>query len=319
MILVFVEHDLGTPRAASRDAVAFARGVAASRGWRVEAIAIGEDAELLAGHLPGVTTVHTIAFDGSYAPAAWAAGLADVLAAAAPSMVVAAGSPRGQEILAHAAAVRGLPMIANVVDITEGEDPLITREQWGGAALEEVRCAATPLLLTLALTAVIRDAGASEGTPSVTAHPFSPTPDDLRVRVDRIEVPEGAGVGLADARIVVGGGRGVGGPESFGPIEDVAASLGAAIGVSRAVTAAGWRPHAEQVGQTGQRIAPDIYVACGISGASQHMVGCLGAKHILAINTDPEAPIMARADYAVIGDLHEVLPAITAELARRRG
>ena len=85
------------------------------------------------------------------------------------------------------------------------------------------------------------------------------------------------------------------------------------------MTSAGWRPHAQQIGQTGERIAPDLYVACGISGASQHMVGCRGVKKLLAINSDPDAPILAKADYAVIGDLHQVVPAITAELARRRG
>ncbi len=115
------------------------------------------------------------------------------------------------------------------------------------------------------------------------------------------------------------GGRGAGSAEGFAPIVDLAELLGAAVGCSRAVTISGWRPHTEQVGQTGTKIAPDLYIVAGVSGATQHLAGCKGAKRILAINTDPEAPIMSAADYAVIGDLHEVVPAISAEIRRRRG
>ena len=124
---------------------------------------------------------------------------------------------------------------------------------------------------------------------------------------------------LADAKVVVSCGRGAGSPEGFGIIEELAGLLGGAVGCSRAVTMSGWRPHTDQVGQTGTKIAPDIYIACGISGATQHMAGCKGAKAILAVNTDPEAPILASADYAVIGDLHEVVPAISAELRKAGG
>jgi electron transfer flavoprotein alpha subunit len=119
--------------------------------------------------------------------------------------------------------------------------------------------------------------------------------------------------------VVVGGGRGVGGPEGFASLEQLAALLGGIVGVSRVVTSAGWRPHSDQVGQTGAKIAPDIYIACGISGAIQHMVGCKGAKRILAINSDPNAPIMAKADYAIIGDLHAVIPALIDEIKRTQG
>ena len=136
----------------------------------------------------------------------------------------------------------------------------------------------------------------------------------MRVR-ERVAPPAG-GVSLADAKVVVTGGRGVGSAEGFGVIEEVAGLLEGAVGCSRAVTMAGWRPHTDQVGQTGNKIAPEIYIACGVSGATQHIAGCKGAKRILAVNTDPEAPIMSVADYAVIGDLHEVLPAISAELRK---
>jgi electron transfer flavoprotein alpha subunit len=124
---------------------------------------------------------------------------------------------------------------------------------------------------------------------------------------------------LADARVVVGGGRGVGSADSFAILEELAGLLGGAVGVSRVVTSAGWRPHTMQIGQTGMRIAPDLYIACGISGAIQHIVGCKAAKRILVINTDPDAPIMTKASYAVIGDLHTVVPAISAAIRRVRG
>ena len=139
------------------------------------------------------------------------------------------------------------------------------------------------------------------------------------MRVSGHEAPAAGSVSLADARVVVGGGRGVGSSAAFFELEELAALLGGAVGVSRAVTSNGWRPHTEQVGQTGLRIAPDLYIACGISGAIQHIVGCKAAKRILAINTDAESPIMGIADYAVIGDLHQVVPAISAEIRRRQG
>ena len=114
------------------------------------------------------------------------------------------------------------------------------------------------------------------------------------------------------------GGRGVGSAEGFGVIEELAGLLGAAVGCSRAVTSAGWRPHTDQVGQTGTKVSPSLYIACGISGATQHMAGCKGAKKLLAINPDREASIFAGADYAVVGDLHEVVPAISAEIRQIR-
>ena len=127
------------------------------------------------------------------------------------------------------------------------------------------------------------------------------------------------GISLEDAKVVVSGGRGVGSSEGFAVIEELAALLGGAVGCSRAVTSAGWRPHSDQVGQTGTKVAPEIYIACGISGATQHMAGCKGAKRLLAINADGEASIFAHADYGVIGDLHAVLPAVVAELRKARG
>ena len=140
--------------------------------------------------------------------------------------------------------------------------------------------------------------------------------DDLRVRATET-AGHSSGASLATARVVVGGGRGVGGPDGFAPLEELAGLLGGVVGVSRVVTSEGWRPHRQQVGQTGTKITPELYLACGISGAIQHMAGCAGAKHIVVVNTDPGAPILAHADYAVVGDLGEVIPALVAALRAR--
>ncbi len=220
--------------------------------------------------------------------------------------------------MAHAAARTGLPLTANITDVRVGDPWEATRQRWGGSLLEEARLDGPVHLVTVAPHAVEPSAAAS--ATAVVIQPFVPdlTDRDLRVRLtSRVPAEEGK-ISLADARVVVGGGRGVGSPEGFVELDELAALLGGTVGVSRVVTSAGWRPHAQQVGQTGTRIAPDLYIACGISGAIQHLVGCRSAKAIMAINTDRDAPMVTRATYAVIGDLHAVLPAIIAEVRAAR-
>jgi electron transfer flavoprotein alpha subunit len=158
-------------------------------------------------------------------------------------------------------------------------------------------------------------------TGELAVSPFTPTlaDTDFRARVVARTEPARGAVSLTDARVVVGGGRGVGSAEGFQTLEELAGLLDGAVGCSRAVTSQGWRPHTDQIGQTGARIAPELYIACGVSGAIQHMVGCKGAKHILAINSDPEASIIAHADYAIIGDLHQIIPALCAEIRKVKG
>ena len=184
--------------------------------------------------------------------------------------------------------------------------------RWGGSLLEEAHLHGSPKILTVAP----HTRAAAE---AVEAEVLELPPDaDTTVHVvHRLEESTG-GISLRDAKVVVSGGRGVGSSEAFALIEELAGLLGGAVGCSRVVTSAGWRPHTDQVGQTGTKISADLYVACGISGATQHIAGAKGAKKILAVNSDPEAPILMHADYAVIGDLHEIVPAISAELRRAR-
>ena len=226
--------------------------------------------------------------------------------------------------MAHVAARAGLPLAANCIEVRPGADGAsaswqVTRQRWGGSLLEDARLDGTPRLLTVAPHAVGADEAAARGRGAVESFVPELSERDLAVRVVRRVAPDAGTVSLADARVVVGGGRGVGSAEAFAQIVELATLLGGAVGVSRAVTSAGWRPHAEQVGQTGMRIAPELYIACGISGAIQHMVGARTAKRILAINTDREAPMVTQATYAVIGDLHAIVPAINAEIRRTTG
>jgi electron transfer flavoprotein alpha subunit len=308
--LVLVEHDGAEPDELSLQALAFARRL----GAPVEAVlAGGADA---AARLP-VAVAHVAELDGGYAPAAWAAAVAGLAGRVGAGAVVAAGSDRANEVLAHVAARLEQPFAANCIDVLGAGPVRVLRQRWGGSLLEEARVHGAPALLSVAPHAVAAD----EAPGTARVEPFAPVPEpaDLVVRVSETVDEAGGGVSLAEAKIVVSGGRGVGSAEGFAIIEELAGLLGGAVGCSRVVTSAGWRPHADQVGQTGTKISPDLYIACGISGATQHIAGCKGAKKLLAINADPEAPILASADYAVIGDLHEIVPAISAELRKARG
>ena len=321
MVLVFVEHTGGAADELSLQALTFARRYAG--GDPVEAVLIGGDARAAASALGdhGVATVHLAehdALDDGYAPAAWGRALAGLATERSPATLVAAGSDRGHEVLAHAAAMSDGALAASCVEATPGDPAVVTRVRWGGSVLEEARVHGALKLLSVAPHAVAVET-APAGEPAV--EPFSPALEDadLVVRVAERVVTSTGGLSLADAPVVVSGGRGVGSTEGFAPLEELAGLLGGVVGCSRAVTMAGWRPHTDQVGQTGTKIAPQVYIPCGISGATQHMAGCKGAKKVLAINSDPDAAILANADYAVIGDLSEIVPAITAEIRRARG
>ncbi|HYK94320.1 MAG TPA: electron transfer flavoprotein subunit alpha/FixB family protein [Candidatus Dormibacteraeota bacterium] len=321
-VLAFVEHAGGEPDRLSLEALTLARGLATKLGAPLDAVVLGSAADGVAGQLGphgvGLAHVATDARLDDFAPAAWGAAIRTVVAARNPAAVVVAGSERSNEVLAHVAARLGLPMAANVIEVMPGDAWRLVRQRWAGSLLEDAALDAPIRLLTVAPHAVAAAPTASSPAPTVSRFDPELEPADLVARVVRREPKESAGVSLADAKVVVGGGRGVGSAAGFANLEALASELGGAVGGSRVVTSLGWRPHSDQIGQTGLRIAPDLYIACGISGAIQHIVGCKAAKRILAINTDPDSPIMAVADYAVIGDLGSVVPAITAEIERRR-
>jgi electron transfer flavoprotein alpha subunit len=323
MILGFIDHDRGKLNEISLEMLTLGRQLALDDNTQLSAVLIGEVARPLTDQLAahGVTTTYLVQHDqlDDYAPEAWAQSVVELIGNAAPEAVLAPGTDRGYEVIARVAARLDLPLAANCTAVTPGDDYQVTRLRWGGSLLEEATLKGSPKLLTVASHAVAAEEGG--GVEETVVIPIMPTlsEKDFRVRVTG-RVPSGDdGISLTDARVVVGGGRGVGSEDGFTVLEELADLLGGAVGGSRVATNLGWRPHADQIGQTGTRIAPDLYIACGISGAIQHWVGCKGAKRILAINTDAEAPMVTKADYAIIGDLHEVIPALVAEIQKFKG
>ena len=324
-VLCLTELDGPDPADASLRALTLARALSPSTGdTSVRSVVFADSASVPAAALAdyGVTDVYVIepsTLEG-YAPQAWARVLAGLAADVGATAVLAAGTDRGNEVLAHLGAITGLPMAANCTLVTPdgGRTHRLVRHRWAGLLLEDAVLEAPVALFTAATDSVAPVPATAAAAVQVHVHKAEVAEADLVVRATESAGRTG-GVSLATARVVVGGGRGVGGADGFTPLEELADLLGGVVGVSRVVTSEGWRPHKQQVGQTGTKITPELYLACGISGAIQHIAGCAGAKHIIAINTDPGAPILAHADYAIIGDLHQVIPALVAALRARGG
>ncbi|RCW40939.1 electron transfer flavoprotein alpha subunit apoprotein [Halopolyspora algeriensis] len=319
MLLVLVEDDSGAVSGGSQEALTLAHGLATDLNVPVHAAAFGTRGEFAATlGAYGVSTLHLLEgpFADAYSPECWGAALAELVRHIGAIGVIAAASEWGNEVLAHASARTGEAFASNCVTVDAGQQWSLTRVRGGGMLLEDAELAGAVKFVSLTPGAV--EPAELPIPQQITTDSFVPESTDTLVHstiVDRKS--RGAGVALSTARVVVSGGRGVGSAEGFESLEELAELLGGAVGCSRVATNSGWRPHSDQVGLTGTKIAADLYIACGISGATQHWVGCMGAKSILAINTDPEAPLVTRADYAVIGDVHQVLPAIL-ERARAR-
>ena len=319
MILVLVDQDRGELDQLSLRALTAARKL----GQDVEAVVIGKEGSALAGIVGeyGAKVLHVASHANitDYTPMASGRALKDLVEKLKPDAVLAAGSPRGNEQLAHLAAFLDLPMAAECSEITLGSPHHVLRARWAGNLIESANVHADILIATVLVFSTEPE---SANGSAATVVDFEPAlePQDYAVKVLSRDAGESkGGVTLNDAKVIVSGGRGVGGPDGFGQIEELAALLGGTVGCSRVVTSSGWRPHAEQVGQTGTKVAPDLYIAAGISGAMQHIAGMKNSKTIVVINTDPEAPILGYADYAIIGDLHQVIPALTSAIRQAKG
>jgi electron transfer flavoprotein alpha subunit len=324
MILILLDHDRGELDLLSLRALTAARKLSDD----VQAVVIGESGAALAAAASeyGASILHVATHPDllDYTPTASGRALAQLVAELNPQAVLAAGSPRGNEQLAHLAAFLDLPMAAECSSITLSTSPgtphAVTRARWGASLMEDAYVHSDLLIATVLTFSV--EAAIVAGARPANVRTFEPdlAPSDLLVQIlGRGGETRSNRVTLVDAKVIVSGGRGVGGPEGFAILEDLADLLGGTIGCSRVVTSSGWRPHSEQVGQTGTKVAPDLYIAAGISGAMQHIAGCKNSKTIVVINTDPEAPIMAYADYAIIGDLHKVIPALSAAIREAKG
>ncbi|MGQ0551614.1 MAG: electron transfer flavoprotein subunit alpha/FixB family protein [Planctomycetota bacterium] len=312
-ILVVAEHAQGKLREASKQAMTVAARLAAQRGVAAVGLIGGPGSAEAAAALGRFGAARVVTLDAVPAePAAWAGALAEVIRPLAPAAVLLAHTLRGKDLGPRLAALLDAPIASDCISVTEEGGVLLGRRPvYAGKALVTVASNSKIFVVTLrpnAVTAEERPAAALMQPSSVTAAP-APT---LGAVLKEVLAAAQRKLELTEASIVVSGGRGLKGPENFAMIEELAAALGAAVGASRAVVDAGWRPHGDQVGQTGKTVSPQLYIAVAISGAIQHLAGMRTSRFIVAINKDPEAPIFKVADYGIVGDAFEIVPKLTA-------
>jgi electron transfer flavoprotein alpha subunit len=305
-ILVWIENFKGHAAATSHEALGAARSIA--DGGSITAAVFGPNAETLAKEAITLGADKAIASDD--------ATFADFR----PEPAIALLAKIASEMTGALAVDLNAAVIADVTGLELKDGQIVaTRPVYAGKLLANVSPARTPAIITTRSRAFPKPEADVNRSGEVTN--VAPVMSEDSITSKAVEfVIEGEGeVSLGDARIIVSGGRGVGGPEGFKPVAELAKTLRGALGASRAAVDAGWIPYAHQVGQTGRTVSPDLYIACGISGAIQHQAGMRTAKLIVAINTDPDAPIFKLARYGIVGDLFKIVPALTAEFKKRLG
>jgi len=318
-VLAVTEQRDGALRKTSREVVWAARQLADAMGGTVDALVMAASGVDAAGAKLGEVGADRVlvAEDASfakYSPDGYAGTVAGVAKAGGYGAVLVAATAAGKDLAPRIAARLDAPLASDVTGVgIEGGKVAATRPVYAGKAIQQLRVDAPLAVVSLRPNAFAPGSAAKAGAVSkATAVAAS------RVTVREGKAAEQGRLDVAEASVVVSGGRGLKGPEHFALIEGLAKALGGAVGASRAVVDAGWRPHAEQVGQTGKTVSPQLYVAVGISGAIQHLAGMRTAKVIVAINKDKDAPIFQVADYGIVGDLFEILPRLTEEIAKAR-
>ena len=312
-IVTFAEHRDGKLRRPSLEAVSEARRLASSLQGPVTAVLVGPGVEGLAAELASHGADKVQVFDdpalGAYATEPYARALAQVVTEAKPRAVLVPATAMGKDLAPRAAARLGAGLVSDCVSFAVKDGRLEARRpMYAGKAYATVRGDGDPQMATLRPNVfplekadASRKAEVAKGQVDTSA----------RAKVTAVHAAAAGKVELTEAQIIVSGGRGLKGPENFHLIQGLADALGAAVGASRAVVDAGWVDHQFQVGQTGKTVSPTLYVACGISGAIQHLAGMSSSKTIVAINKDPDAPIFKVASYGLVGDVFEILPKLT--------
>jgi electron transfer flavoprotein alpha subunit len=322
-VLVVLESSGGRLAGASREAVSEARRLAGD-ATNLHGVLVGSGEE--AAEVGQLGVGHVVAFRGEKSTplptAVWSAAVAEVAKTTSPAIIVVGGTIAGRDLVGRLAARWDASAATGVTDVQWSDSGAVRvrRPIFGGRATEE-RTLDGPRIVVGLRPHAFEEAGGAAAPSKVETSSLPSVPASWleAKRTGESSTPSGSGPSLADASIVVSGGRGVRSPENFHLIEELAQSLGAAVGASRAVTDAGWKPSPYQVGQTGKTVSPQLYIAVGISGAIQHLVGILSSRVIVAINSDPQAPIFKVADYGVVGDLFQLVPALTQEIRRVRG
>jgi electron transfer flavoprotein alpha subunit len=315
-ILVIAEQRDGVLKKVAFEMLGVGAALAAELGGNVETALLGSGLDGLADTLAeyGATKVYAAddASLGTYTSEAYTATLAAISGAAEPAIMLVGATAMGRDLGPRLAARLGVGLAADCVALEiDGGQLAATRPIFAGKALAKVKLNGAPQMATVRPNVL----AAPEPVTGVTAtiEQVAAVDADVRAKVvDVVSAGEGE-IDVAEADTIVSGGRGVGGPEGFAPITSLAKALTAAVGASRAAVDAGWIEHAHQVGQTGKTVTPNLYIACGISGAIQHLAGMKTSKAIVAVNKDPEAPIFKVANYGIVADLFDVVPLLEAE------
>lgn len=309
-VLIFAELADGSIKKNSQEAIVYGAQVASQTGGTATVLAIGEasEAELAKAGNFGATKVLYVKKEENIM--AYAKVLTEVVKSTGATVVVAARSALSDAVLARAAGALKAGFAGNVTALPDTSAGFtVTRSIFSGKAFAQTTI--TSDIKLLAIKKNVIDVNAGSGMAPVETLSMDTSAEDGSAKVLAVEKASGA-VSLPEADIVVSGGRGMKGPENWQPLLDLAEALGAATACSKPVSDLDWRPHHEHVGQTGVKVAPNLYIACGISGAIQHLAGVNSSKVIVVINKDPEAPFFKAADYGIVGDVFEVLPKLTA-------
>ena len=318
-VLVFAEQVDGSIRKIAYEAVSEGRRLADTIGDTVSAVVFGSSIDGIAGELAQYGADKIFVGDdpalADYTTDAYTNMLFEVVKVADPRILLFGASSRGKDLSARLAARLGVGLAMDCTALKlDGEKLIATRPMYGGKVLAEVILEGAPQMA--AIRPNVMEIVQSSKAGDVEKVAISTGVVRTRVVEKRLEVA--SKIDLTEADVIVSGGRGMGGPD-FGIIEQLAEVLGGTVGASRSAVDEGWRPHSDQVGQTGKVVSPNLYIACGISGAIQHLAGMGSSKYIVAINKDPEAPIFKKADYGIVEDLFRAVPALTAELKKLKG